>query len=59
MRYYVGVKEVYEIGFYVEADNPERAKAEAARILETGDEEGVPDYSHTLDRDQWYVERKD
>lgn len=53
MFYYVGIKEVCIQTVQIEASSPEAAlqKVEAGE----GDHLSDPEYSHTLDKDEWSI----
>lgn len=54
MKYQVDVKEVHVVTIFVEADFPEEAIEKVESNMELVSLEN-PEYSHTLDSDQWSV----
>lgn len=63
MKYLVGVKEVWEQMYEVEADSPEEASQKVENSLMYGDVEGPEvtiledsfELNQTLDKDEWSV----
>jgi hypothetical protein len=56
-KYEVSVAEVWSRSFVVEAESYEGARALANIAIEVGDEGDIFEYSHTLDTDDWYVNK--
>ncbi len=56
MKFYVGIREVWVRGIYVEADGEDEAKHNAREdACATGNDEHL-EYSHELDENLWSVE---
>lgn len=58
-KFEVTIYEVWGRTFVIDAESVEQATEQANDLIESGEQEGLFEYSHTKDVDDWNVDKLD